>query len=291
MGGSIVGWLLFISVLLAQTSGVFATVLHPLGWQPGEGQAYFLKIASDDEETSDPAILYLYQFRSSVLVSMPLVDLASPFCREIGGEMPDPQRPTPFWMESARKRLKPFVNIGGGHRIPGVNRTLFSDADGRLNIKPPPQASALAMEGQVYTVEVTRADRPGFLSKFAEWIEKAGYLSYIIQVGPEVYSLRTGCFIGEAEASSHAKRLAKTLGLSGFKPTNDHRAYRQDAPSEATLPSTESRGESMTTKWWFWAGLALMILMAVLSAMAFLRVGGDRNEATNATDAKKAKDI
>ncbi len=266
-----------LSILLVTTACAATVTLHPLGWQPGEGQAYFLEITSD-ELSSIPAMLYLFQFKSGVLVSAPLVELAVPFYREIGVEIPDGQDPSPQWIEAARTCLKPFVEKAGSLRVPGVDRTFTVEASGRLTVKPVPRASAVAMAGQMFTVDVARADRPGLLSKIAEWIVKAGYLPYVIQVEGGVYSLRTGCFVGQAEAIAHAKRLAKTLGLSELKATNDHRTYSQ--PTALEFPSgvpASVKEEKMVTKWWFWVGLVAMLSIAVLAVLAFLRVGGDQN--------------
>lgn len=331
--------------LASMATGWGAARLEPLGWQPGEEQAYFLEV---EQEPSDPqpCLLYVYQYRTGTLSSLPLTDLAIPFCRETAGEIPDRHQPGDAWIQSVRRSLKPFRDLRADHLspwsiststlsaplqkgqglwrtrvllsrgnalrlsvtlsseegppellqcldIPGMNRVFLvyrAKSDGgkvsseRLAAVPPMKASGVAMDGQVYSIELARAERPGILSTIRDWVKQAEYLPYILQTESHVYRLRAGCFVGHAVAEGHAKKLEKTLGMVRLEVVNRHAEW-QDAHTleagalhRAPNPSNH-RGEfSMTRQWWFWAGVIGVIGFGALALMAFLRMGGDSDE-------------
>lgn len=306
-------WKVGVLWYLVLTTAAVSVTLEPLGWSQGEGQVYFLEYP-DEHSVGQPVLLYLFQLSSGVMISLPLRELAVPFCWAVASGLPDRESPGQPWIDAARKKLTPLVSltgkagtahlskitsrlprlmqvkrqliIPGGVRTFVIGRTTLAEGEegDRLLVFPSPRASAVAMADQIYTVELASASRPGLLSKMAEWVTQAGYLPYLLRTQAQSYSLRTGCFVGKDLASSHAKQLSKTLGLAGVKVTNQHEVFQNTPTLESvSLMTTSWKGErdqasSMTSRWWFWAGLAILFFAGGAAVVAYLRLGADHDE-------------
>jgi len=257
--------------------GTASATVIPLGWIEGERQAYFL-IQEAAPDVPQPVLLGVFHIPSGAFTTFPLVELGGPFCRQVQLSLPDPEDPGEAWMEGVKRKLKPF-HVQADHTLslPGTKwRMTVGD---RLKIIPPIPVQGVAMAGQIYTIEVAKASRPGLLTRISQWVEQAGYLPYVMRVSADEYSLRTGCFIGEATAQAHAKRLAKTLGLVGVVPTNRHEEYRevsQVGTPWLTLSGVPvAKGTSPVHRWWFWMGLTGVVLAIGVAFLFYLRLGGD----------------